>query len=86
MKYVSVRVLEQYDNLTEYFLNFLPKNDKSFKSSIATTARYQRIKAALTDNFTEAYVSFCAFAANEFEKFLLPFQGGEPIIHLLYHV
>ena len=29
-------------------------------------------------------MSFYAFAAHDFESFLLPFQAKEPMIHLLY--
>ena len=30
MKYVAVRILEQYDNLKEYFLKFLPRHKDPF--------------------------------------------------------
>ena len=33
MKYVALRLLEQWSNLKEYFLNFLPKQS-NFKSEI----------------------------------------------------
>lgn len=32
----------------------------------------------------KAYVAFCAFAAHDFEAFLIPFQSNEPMIHLLH--
>ena len=32
----------------------------------------------------EAYASFVAFVAHDFEEFLVPFQSAEPMIHLLY--
>ena len=32
MKQVAVRVVEQYDNLTEYFLKFLPSKDMPSKN------------------------------------------------------
>ena len=34
----------------------------------------------------EAYVSFDAFVAHDFQEFLVSFQSTEPIIHLLYPV
>ena len=71
MKYVALRLLEQWPNLKEYFLNFLPKQS-NFKSEIAKTYRYIRIKEAVEELLTEAYVSFCAFTAHDFESFLLP--------------
>ena len=83
MKYVALRCLEQWPNLKEYFLNFLPRQ-KNFKSEISKTQRYIRIKTALTEPLTEAYISFVAFVAHDFESFLLPFQSGEPMIHLLH--
>ena len=83
MKYVAVRILEQYDNIKEYFLKFLPK-EKNFKYNIKHTERYKRIENALKDPLTEGYIAFCAFSAGDFESFLLPFQINEPKIHLLY--
>ena len=67
----------------EYFLNFLPKQS-NFKSEIAKTYRYIRIKKALEKPLTEAYVSFCAFTAHDFESFLLPLEKGQPMIHQLF--
>ena len=54
MKYVAVRVLQQWKNFNEYFLKFLPRKS-NFKSIVANTDRYQRICAALQDPLTEAY-------------------------------
>ena len=39
MKQVAARVVEQWDNLTEYFLKFLPKQKDAFRK-IKKTARY----------------------------------------------
>jgi len=72
MKHVAIRVVEQWDNLTEYFLKFVPKQKDTFRK-IKETARYQRISKALEDSLTLAYVEFCAFVARDFEMFLLPF-------------
>ena len=83
MKYVALRCVEQWSNLTEYFLKYLPKQ-KNFKREIQNTHRYIRIKTALGDEATEAYASFCAFVAHDFESFLVPFQTSEPLIHQLH--
>ena len=80
---MALCLLEQWPNFKEYFLNFLPKQS-NFKSEIAKTYRYIRIKKALEKPLTEAYVSFCAFTAHDFESFLLPLQTGEPMIHQLF--
>ena len=68
MKDVCVCVLEQWKNLKEYFLKFLPKN-KAFKKIIAPTSRSKRIKPALESAFTEPYIAFCAFTTHDFEVF-----------------
>ena len=81
MKYVALRCLEQWPNLKEYFLTYLPCQ-KNFKHDIQNTLRYTRIKTALTNPLMEAYVAFCAFIAHDFESFLIPFQTSEPMIHL----
>ena len=83
MKYVALCLLEQLPNLKEYFFNFLPKQS-NFKTEIAKTYRYIRIKKALEEPLTEAYMSFCAFTAHNFESFLPPLQTGEPMIHQLF--
>ena len=83
MKCVALRLLEQWPNLKEYFLNFLPKQS-NFKSEIAKIYRYIRIKKAVEEPLTEVYVSFCAFTAHNFEYFLLPLQTGELMNHQLF--
>ena len=83
LKYVALRCLEQWPNLKEYFLTYLPRQ-KNFKHDIQNTQRYTRIKTALTNPLMEAYVAFCAFIAHDFESFLIPFQTSEPMVHLLH--
>lgn len=86
MKFVAVRVVEQWDNLREYFLEFLPKHPSSKTAfrKIKETKRYQRIRDHLKDPITLAYIAFCAYSARDFESFLLPFQSEKPMIHLIY--
>ena len=83
MKYVAVRVLQQWKNLREYFLKFLPK-EYNFKSTVANMDRCKRICAALQAPLTEAYTSFYAYCTTEVEDFLLQFQLDEPRTLLLY--
>ena len=61
-KYVAVWCLEQWPDLKEYFLKFLPKQ-KNFKLEIENTARYNRLKTCFADPTIEAYVAFVAFVA-----------------------
>ena len=46
MKYVIVRIIEQWPNLKEYFITFLPKQ-KEFKQIIKETKRYKQIVEVL---------------------------------------
>ena len=69
--------------LKEYFLVFVPKQP-NFKTKVAKTDRYKRIAENLKNPLIAAYIGFIAFASNDFEDFLLPFQSSEPKIHLLY--
>ena len=46
--------------------------------------RYKRIKAALGNTATQAYISFCSHVAQDFENFLQTFQANEPMIHMFY--
>ena len=82
MKQVVARVIEKWDNLTEYFLKFFPKQKDPFRK-IKKTARYQRITEALEDSITLVYMSFCAFIVRDFEMLVVPFQLDRPMIHLL---
>ena len=83
MKYVAVRRLEQWANLMQYFLKFLPKQ-KNFKREIENTARYTRLKTCFADPTMEAYAAFVAFVAQDLRAFLWSSQIKDPIIHLLY--
>ena len=83
MQKVAIRCLEQWKNLEEYFLRFLPKQ-KNFNKEIKNTQRYNRIKIALSDKLMPAYVGFVVFSAQDFQSFLVPFQSKVPLIHQLY--
>ena len=83
MKYVAVQCLEQWPNLKEYFLNFLPKQ-KNFKREIENTARYTSLKTCFADPTREVYVAFVAFVAQDFEAFFMPFQKQGPYDSFLY--
>lgn len=83
MKYVIVRIIEQWSNLQEYFLTFLPKQ-KEFKQSIKETKRYKQIVEVLKDELALPYLSFTSFLANQYEGYLLKFQSEEPLIHMLH--
>ena len=79
-----VRLLEQHENLKEYFLNFLPKTS-SFKTTVKNTEhRYKRIVEHLKSDLTVPYLAFVAFFAFEFEVFLVKFQLMKPKIHILH--
>ena len=61
MKYVAVRVLDQYPNIKEYFLKFLPKQ-KTFRSTVEKTDRKKRICKNLNDPLIEGLKQHCLFA------------------------
>ena len=75
--------MEQWDNLKQYFLVFLPKQ-KSFVREIKEAARYKRIVQNLKLNLTLPYLAFVVFIAHSFDDFLVFFQSSEPLIHILY--
>ena len=80
-----VRIIEQIDNLCEYFLIELPKQ-KSFrgKNGVGNTDRYKRIKDNLNDKFLLPYMAFVVFISQDFCRFLIPLQTKARVIHLLY--
>ena len=78
-----LRILDQWDNLNEYFLIFLPKQS-NFQSQIKVTARYKRIVEFLKHPTSKASLCFIAFIAHEFEEYLTQMQADEPMIHTMY--
>ena len=83
MRKVVVRLIEQYDNLKEYFLTFLPTTS-SFKANVENSSRYENICKRLNDDSTLCYLSFVAYFASDFESFLTKFQSMKPLIHILH--
>ena len=78
LKPVILRLLEKWKNL----ITFLPQQ-KSFKRVIESTIRYKRITENRKSKLTPAYLAFVAFVSQDFESFLLTFQGKEARIHIL---
>ena len=83
LKPAALRILEQWPNILEYFLKFLPSLN-IFAKEIRDTGRYKRIASMLENEMTPAYLAFVVFVAQDFESFLLKFQKKEPQIHNLY--
>ena len=77
LKFVCIRILEQWDNLKQYFLVFLPQQ-KNFVREIKETARYKRIVQNLKSNLTLPYLAFVVFIVHSFDDFLVLFQSSEP--------
>ena len=78
-----LRILEQWDNLNEYFLKYLPQQT-NFESKIKVTACYKRIVEFLKNCTSKASLCFIAFIAYEFEEYLIEMQTSEPMIHTMY--
>jgi hypothetical protein len=75
------RVIRQWTNLKEYFLKFLPTNDKISMNN----QRYIQIKTIFETNSTLIRLKFLVFLYhNIYEKILTWFQQTQPLIHLLY--
>ena len=83
LKFLAVRLLEQWENLIEYFFKFLPKQN-DFKGTIKETIRYQRIIEVIQSDLAQHYLAFRALFSQDFEEFLLKFQSEQPMIHSLY--
>ena len=83
---VLVRIIEQIDNIKEYFLVKLPVLPGfKGKNGIRESKRYQRIKNALTNPATKVYMSFVINVAHNFKEFVMPLQGAEPKIHIIHN-
>ena len=83
MKYVLVRIIEEWPNLKEYFITFLPMQEE-FKQTIKETKRYKQILEVFENEMTLPYLSFVTFLPHRYEIYLLKFQSEEPLIHMLH--
>jgi hypothetical protein len=79
---VAQRLLDQWGNLCEYFLKFLPSQKSQEKH--LNTDRYKRIHAALKNPVMPSFLAFLIFTHKYFENFSLCFQSESPKIHVLY--
>ena len=83
LKNPVLRILEQWGNVDEYFLKYLPKQD-NFISKIKPSPRYKRIIDFLKNPIPKAELCFIACVAHDFEDFILTMQTSEPMIHCIY--
>ena len=82
---VIVRVLEQMDNLTTYFLTKLPTLQCfKGKKGVGSTARYIRIKTMSNTAELLPCMSFIVYTAEIFRPFILLFQREKALIHILH--
>ena len=84
MKYVLIRIIEQWPNLKEYFITFLSKQ-KEFKQTIKETKRYRQIVEVFENELALPYLSFFIFLAHTYESYLLQFQSEE-LLHFTWTV
>ena len=80
-----VRILNQMENLHEYFLGQLPRQ-KGFngKNGLSKNDRFQRICSMLKNKEAEVCMSFVIYLARDFSRFMVPLQTSAPMIHRLY--
>lgn len=83
LKKVLTRILDQWENLVEYFLKFLPA-EKNFTREIEKTDRYKRIRKHLVNHQTKLYIHFAVHVADILENFMIPFQTSNPVIHCIF--
>lgn len=76
LKAVLIRIVEQWANLRQYFLVYLPKQ-KNF-GEIRNTDRYSAIeKKFKSDDETKLYMAFATYLAGIIEPFLVKFQSND---------
>ena len=84
LRKAALRILEQYPNLKQYFLVYLPLQ-KNFKREVFPTDGYKRIVKILNDPLSQIYIAFLAFASTNFKEYMLSQQTTtEPMIHLMH--
>lgn len=70
--------MEQWSNLKEYFLVFLPKQN-NLRNDIETTHRSQTIRKYLLSKVSILYMSFGVYVAGLLEDFLMLFQSSKKV-------
>ena len=83
LRRVLLCLTDQYKNLKQYFLVFLPTTS-TFNSTVQARASYGGTKKALDDTSTQQYLFLVFFFATDSEMFLTRFQSMKPVIHILY--
>ena len=84
VKLACVRVLEQWDNLCEYFLTFLPTQKKIFSEKYYLLCDTKESKQLWRTQRLKLTFHFVHFVAQDSENFLQAFQANEPMILMLY--
>ena len=80
-----VKLIEQFDNLKEYFLNTLPTLPTfNGKRGIASTAKYNCVREYLTDKRVLILIHLVISVAQVFQLFIKSLQNQKPMIHVLY--
>nr|XP_042899394.1 uncharacterized protein LOC110283431 [Parasteatoda tepidariorum]XP_042899395.1 uncharacterized protein LOC110283431 [Parasteatoda tepidariorum]XP_042899396.1 uncharacterized protein LOC110283431 [Parasteatoda tepidariorum] len=74
------RVLQQWDAIVEYFLNYIP----SKQSRLMATISYKKILSFLQKKSMRAELNFICTSSSLFTKFTGLFQKEEPLIHVLF--
>jgi hypothetical protein len=75
-----LRLLEQWDALTEYFFKHIPNHEKR----LMALGKYSQVVSLLKDPTIMAEIHFVISVAQVFTDFSKTFQKEEPLIHLLY--
>ncbi|CAF2101817.1 unnamed protein product [Rotaria magnacalcarata] len=76
------RILTQWEILNEYFLVYLPENDKT---KIKENKKYNSIKSYLSSHVSRTRLLFISYLCRVvFDKFLTLFQKTGSMIHALY--
>lgn len=74
------RVLQQWDAIVDYFLNFIP----SKQSRLMGTISYKKIISFLQKKSIKAELIFISSSSSLFTKFTGLFQKEEPLIHMIH--
>lgn len=83
IKKALTRTVEQWSNLKQYFLEYLP-TEENFTKDIETTQRYQNVRKYLTSDLSPLYLHFAIHVTDIFEGYLTLLQSSKPLVHVLY--
>lgn len=81
---VAQRIVDQWPNILEYFIKFVPAQKEQQFKKVQKTDRFRSILKVIKNEESKIFLLFAIYICSLVEEFIKLFQSSEPVIHLLY--